>query len=68
LWEISAEENAAGQGMLSAVVVYKSGDMQPGPGFFELAERLGKDTPDILRCWVKELKRVYAYWSRAKRN
>gem|GEM_PF-438876 len=38
LGEISREEDAAGRGMLTAIVVHKSGDMQPGPGFFELAK------------------------------
>jgi hypothetical protein len=50
LGEISEEENDAGRGMISALVVHKAGDMQPGPGFFELADHLGKDTSDILRC------------------
>jgi hypothetical protein len=59
LGEISTEESRAGCGMLSALVVHKSGDMQPGPGFFELARDLGKDTRDILACWVEEFKRVY---------
>ena len=63
LGEISTEENAAGRGMLSVVVVHKTGDMQPGPGFFELAKDLGRDTSDILKCWVEELKKVHAYWS-----
>jgi hypothetical protein len=52
--------------MLTALVVYNSGDMQPGPGFFTLAGRLGKNTDDLLRCWIKELKRVYGYWSQAR--
>ena len=63
LGEISMEEDQAGRGMLTVIVVHKSGDMQPGPGFFELAQELGRDTSDILRCWVDELKRVHAYWS-----
>jgi hypothetical protein len=63
LGEISSEEDAAGQGMLSVLVVYKDGDMQPGPGFFELAEELGRDTSDILKCWVDELKKVHRVWS-----
>jgi len=66
LREIAAEEHAAGRSMLTALVVYNSGDMQPGPGFFDLADRLGKNTNDILRCWIKELKRVHAYWSGGK--
>lgn len=62
LGEISSEEDAAGRGMLTVIVVHKSGDMQPGVGFFELAKELGRDTSDILKCWVDELKKVHAYW------
>jgi len=63
--ELSEEENAAGRGMISALVIHKSGDMQPGPGFFELTEHLGKDTSDILKCWITEVKRVHAVWSKS---
>jgi hypothetical protein len=63
LGEISAEEDSAGRGMLSVLVVHKTGDMQPGPGFFELAGELGRDTSDILKCWVAELHKVHGYWS-----
>jgi hypothetical protein len=64
LGEVSTEEHSAGRGMLTVIVVHKHGDMQPGPGFFDLAEQLGKDTSDILSCWVKELKKVHGYWSK----
>lgn len=64
LGEISTSEDEAGRGMLTVIVVHKHGDMQPGPGFFELANQLGRDTADILECWVNELKRVHGYWSR----
>lgn len=63
LGEISKEEDAAGRGMLTALVVHKSGDMQPGPGFFELAGSLGRDTSDILKCWIDEVKKVHKHWS-----
>lgn len=63
LGEISASESRAGRGMLTALVVHKRGDMQPGPGFFELAEELGHDTSDIEKFWIQELKRVFAAWS-----
>jgi len=62
LGEISGEENAKGRGMLSVIVVHNSGDMQPGPGFFEFAKELGRDTSNILKCWVDELNKVHAYW------
>ena len=66
LGEVSEQEDAAGRGMISVIVVHKKGDMQPGPGFFELAKRLGRDTSDILGCWIKELKKVHAQWSLPK--
>jgi molybdopterin synthase catalytic subunit len=63
LGEISSEESREGRGMLSVIVVHKVGDMQPGPGFFDLAKRLGRNTSDILKCWVQELKKVHSVWS-----
>ena len=63
LGEISEEEEAAGRGMLSVVVVHKRGDMQPGPGFFVLGEHLGYDTKDLLQFWIAQLKKVHAFWS-----
>jgi hypothetical protein len=63
LGEISAEESEAGRGMLTAIVVHKSGDMQPGPGFFELAKSLGKNTKDPLACWIAEFNKVHDYWA-----
>ncbi len=64
LGEISEEEDALGRGMLTVIVVHKHGDMQPGPGFFDLAKRLGRNTSDIMKCWIDELKRVHAVWSK----
>jgi hypothetical protein len=60
LGEISEEEDAAGRGMLSVIVVHKEGDKMPGPGFFLLAKKLGRDTSDRVRCWSDELTKVYA--------
>jgi hypothetical protein len=62
LGEISSEEDTAGRGMLTAVVVHKT-DQKPGKGFFELAKRLGRDTRDETGCWVAELHKVHAVWS-----
>lgn len=66
LGEISSEEDVEGRGMLTAIVVHKAGDMQPGPGFFELAKTLGRNTKDQLACWVSEFNKVHDYW--ANRN
>jgi hypothetical protein len=64
LGEITREEASAGRGMLTALVVHKYGDMQPGPGFFELAGEIGRNTSDIFACWIREVKKVRAYWER----
>jgi hypothetical protein len=61
LGEVSEEENEAGRGLMTAIVVHKEGDMQPGPGFFDLAKAVGRDVTDIERCWVEE--RVHAAWA-----
>ena len=67
LGEISEEENKAGRGLLSALVVHKGGDMEPGSGFFEIATRCGRDMLNKQKCWVDELHAVHGYWSaRAK--
>ena len=62
LGEISSEEDAAGRGMLSALVIHKAGDMQPGPGFFELAKNLGHDTSDVVKFWIDQVNKVFASW------
>ena len=63
LGEISTEEDEAGRGLLTVVVVHKTGDMKPGSGFFKLAKQRGRDVSDTDRCWVEELNKVYKAWS-----
>jgi molybdopterin synthase catalytic subunit len=64
LGELSTEETQAGRGMITALVVHKTGDMQPGPGFFELAGKLGHDPSDMLAFWISQVKKVHAYWEK----
>lgn len=63
LGEISMEENDAGRGMLSVVVVHQQGDMQPGPGFFLLGKHLGYNTSNLLKFWIEQLHKVHSVWS-----
>jgi hypothetical protein len=63
LGQISLEEDSKGRGMLTVLVVHKSGDLQPGKGFHELARSLGRDVSDHEICWMEELQRVYEVWS-----
>ncbi|WP_419167127.1 hypothetical protein [Candidatus Palauibacter sp.] len=63
LGEISTEENEEGRGLLTVLVVHKTGDGKPGSGFFKLAESRGRDTSDTVQCWIEELKKVHDVWS-----
>lgn len=67
LWDIigdvAKDEEKAGRGLLSAVVVHKHGDMEPGKGFFELAKFFQRNLTDRTKCWVEELKDLYEFWS-----
>ena len=64
LGDISTEEDEAGRGMLSVLVVHKTGDQKPGSGFFTLARSRGRDATDEDRCWIEELQKVYSAWSK----
>src|SRR5580704_15912968 len=66
LGEISRDEEAAARGMLSVVVIHRGGDMRPGPGFFKLAQELGKDARDPEAFWQAEFGRVLAAWARMR--
>ncbi len=61
--DVAVEEEQAGRGLLSVLVVHKQGDMKPGGGFFELANHFGRDTRDKTKCFVEEMTKVHAVWS-----
>jgi molybdopterin synthase catalytic subunit len=63
LGEISTEEDAGDRGMLTVIVVHKVGDMEPGKGFYELAQSLGRKFADPQKFWIEELHRVHGKWS-----
>ena len=62
LRDLSTEEHQAGRGMMTALVVHKTGDMEPGPGFFELAERLGFTVSNRITFWINEVHKVHRAW------
>ena len=63
LAEISVEEMREGRGMLSAIVVHKTGEMRPGPGFYEVAKWLGKRFGEADRFWLAEFNNVHDVWA-----
>ena len=67
LGQINLLEHKRGRPLISAVVVYKTGDLEPGPGFWEFARHLGVD-PGAgeharLEFWAQELERCFTYWA-----
>ena len=64
LGEISTDEDEAGRGLLTIVVVHKTGDMKPWTRLLRTSRRsLGRDISDTDRCWVEESNKVYEVWS-----
>ena len=63
LGEISSEEDEESRGLLTVVVVHKTGDLKPGPGFFRLARSRGRHIVDEKKFWIEELRNVYDAWS-----
>jgi hypothetical protein len=61
LFEISWEESAAGRGMLTALIVTKTGS-GPDAVLAHLAESLGIQIRDIDTFWIQELDRVFEAW------
>jgi hypothetical protein len=61
LFEVSKDEDAAGKGLLSALVVRKE-DGMPGQGFFDIARELGREVKDQTRFWTEEMQLVFAKW------
>lgn len=66
LTELSIEENAAGRGMLSAVVIRKDGRKTRKSGFIKLAAKLERDVTNVRECWDAEIERVCNYWAAHK--
>jgi hypothetical protein len=63
LYEISDDEDAAGRGLISALVVHKD-DERPGQGFWDMAKERDRDVTDRERCWAHEVEKVLAHCHR----
>jgi hypothetical protein len=62
LYEISVDEDAAGRGLISTLVVHKD-DERP-QGFWDMAKERGRDVIDRERCWSEEVGKVLAHCQR----
>lgn len=63
LGEIAEAVDDAGRGLLTVIVVHKAGDQEPGDGFYEMAEKRGRNVSDRMTLWVTEFKKVHDYWA-----
>jgi len=62
LGAICEAEEAAGHGMICALVVSKATGT-PGGGYFRAAALRGRDTDDLQHYWEEEVERVFAAWA-----
>lgn len=72
LEEILQHESAEGRPLLTALVVHRGDDNNPGEGFFAAATRLGRfsgsrNQMQRLSFWVREVNEVHEYWRRPGR-
>lgn len=68
LVEILMHEASEGRPLLTAVVVHRGNDNNPGEGFFSAATELhrfdgSRDPLARLEFWVRQVQEVNSYWS-----
>ena len=68
LGEILRDEVAHNRPLLTAIVVHRGNDNNPGEGFFAIATELGRydgsrDQLARLEFWVRQVQEVNTYWA-----
>ena len=67
LGEIAEFEHGEGRPMLTALIVHRGNDNNPGEGFFSIAQELGlyngrRDQMSKLTFWVNQVTGVHNHW------
>ena len=62
LGSVSTDEHKEGRPLLSAIVCKKTGVLEPGQGFFDLAEDLGRLKGEKMGFWQFEVRKVFEEW------
>lgn len=70
LREIAIHEDGEGRPMLSALIVHRGDDNNPGEGFFGVAQELGhfngtRDSIAKLTFWTNQVTQVHNHWPNA---
>lgn len=68
LGEIAVHEHREGRPMLTALVVHRGNDNNPGEGFFAIAQELGqyngsRNRLSRLTFWAQQVTAVHNYWA-----
>lgn len=68
LGEILLHEVNRGRPLLTAIVVHRGNDNNPGEGFFSIATEIGifngsRDPLARLEFWVRQVQEVHNYWA-----
>lgn len=69
LREIAIHEQESGRPMLTSLVIHKSGDNDPGEGFFSIATDLGlfggsRRTEERALFWINQVSATHNYWAK----
>ena len=68
LGEIFEEERAAERPALTSIVTHKDGDKEPGPGFYDMARKLGYRFDEPLEFWSSQVQEVFKVHGRPNRR
>ncbi|WP_433318647.1 hypothetical protein [Micromonospora chersina] len=68
LGAILEDEQRGARPLLTAIVTHKSGDLEPGPGFYEMARSLGHTFDDPLSFWATQVQDVFKTHGRPERR
>ena len=68
LGAIFEDECAAGRPALTSIVTHKDGDKEPGPGFYDMARKLGYTVDEPFVFWSSQVQEVFKLHGRPKRG
>lgn len=68
LGEIATFENGQGRPMLTALIVHRGNDNNPGEGFFSIAQQFGlfdgsRNQIARLTFWANQVTQVHNHWA-----
>jgi hypothetical protein len=66
LGAILEDEHEAGRPLLTAIVTHKNGDLEPGPGFYEMARSLGYRFGKPYVFWSTQVQDIFTRCVRSR--